>query len=110
MKKKKKAMISQPMWGRTEEEILFIRKKATEELEKLGYEVVDSFFTREWVNENSKGIKNKALWCLAKSIEIMSQCDAVYFVYGWHRARGCRIERGVAKVYGLSILEDTQKN
>lgn len=35
----------------------------------------------------------------------MGQVDAVYFAKDWQLARGCRIEREVAKAYGIKILE-----
>ena len=105
MADKKKAMISQPMWGRTNEEILFVRNKIKERLESLGYEVVDSFISEEC---NAENIKSKPLWYLAKSLEVMSTCDAVCFAYGWERTRGCCIERAVADAYGLSIFVDKE--
>lgn len=47
MKAKKKAMISQPMAGRTDAEIVEAREKAVEELEGMGYEVVNTLFIDE---------------------------------------------------------------
>ncbi len=44
----KKAMISQPMLGRTDEEILATRAKAKAALEAKGFEVVDTFFQEQW--------------------------------------------------------------
>ena len=102
-----KAMISQPMAGKTEEEIVEARNKAIEKLEELGYEVVNTLFTDEWYSEKSmseRGVVNKPLCFLAKSLDAMSACDAVYFVEGWENARGCRIERAVAEAYGIKIL------
>ena len=52
-----KAMLSQPMNGKTNEEIVAIRKRAIKELEAAGYEVVNTFFTDEWYNsENMKTV------------------------------------------------------
>lgn len=45
---KKKAMLSQPMAGRTEQEIIAARDHAIAELERRGYEVVNTLFTDEW--------------------------------------------------------------
>ena len=42
---KKKAMLSQPMAGRTEQEIIAARDHAIAELERRGYEVVNTLFT-----------------------------------------------------------------
>ena len=102
-----KAMISQPMAGKTKEEIVEARNKAIEKLEELGYEVVNTLFTDEWYSEKSmseRGVVNKPLCFLAKSLENMCLCDAVYFVEGWENARGCRIERAAAEAYGIKIL------
>ena len=43
----KKAMISQPMAGKTEEEIKVTRDKAIKKLNELGYELVNTLFTDE---------------------------------------------------------------
>lgn len=102
-----KAMISQPMAGKTEEEIVEARNKAIEKLEELGYEVVNTLFTDEWYSEKSmseRGVVNKPLCFLAKSLDAMSACDAVYFVEGWENARGCKLERAAAEAYGIKIL------
>ena len=100
-------MISQPMAGKTEEEIVEARNKAIEKLEKLGYEVVNTLFTDEWYSEKSmtkRGVVNRPLCLLAKSLDAMSACDAVYFVEGWENARGCKLERAAAEAYGIKIL------
>ena len=100
-------MISQPMAGKTEAEIAEARDKAIAKLEELGYEVVNTLFTDEWYSEKSmeeRGVVNRPLCFLAKSLENMCLCDAVYFVEGWENARGCRIERAVAEAYGIKIL------
>lgn len=106
MIKKKKVMISQPMRGLDDYKIRETRRKATEKLEKEGYEVADSYFTEEWLELNATGIKNKPLWFLAKSLAVMSDCDTVYFCKGWEKARGCFIEHEVAVAYGLEIYEE----
>jgi hypothetical protein len=102
----KRVMISQPMKGISEGKIKKTRREAAEKLEKEGYEVVQSYFTEEWIRLNAGGIKNKALWCLAKSLEVMSHCDTVYFCDGWQEARGCRIEHEAAVAYGLEVYEE----
>ena len=42
---------------------------------------------------------------MARSIDFMGRVDAVYFTKDWRLSRGCRIERQVAKEYGVKILE-----
>ena len=43
-----KAMLSQPMGGKTDGEIIETREKAIEALTKLGYDIVNTLFTDEW--------------------------------------------------------------
>lgn len=102
-----KAMISQPMAGKTPEEIVETRNRAIEFLEKNGYDVVNTLFTDVWYSESSmkdRGVVNKPLCYLAKSLENMSLCDVAYFCKGWEQARGCRIEQDAAKAYGLIVM------
>jgi hypothetical protein len=106
-KNMKTAMISQPMAGKTEQEILEEKVKATKELNKRGYEVVNTYFADEWTkkeNLEKEGVKNIPLCFLARSLAKMSTCDAVYFCKGWHNARGCKVELEAAKSYGLDII------
>ena len=100
-------MLSQPMAGKTEKEIIDTRNRAVAELEKRGYEVVNTLFTDEWYSQQSmkqRGVVQIPLCFLAKSLENMSLCHAAYFCKGWETARGCRIEHEAAKAYGLEII------
>ena len=104
---RKKAMISQPMNGLTDEEIEKTRNKAIGHLERLGYKVVNTLFTDEWYSDSSmkaRGVENIPLCFLAKSLENMSLCSVAYFCDGWEDARGCRIEHETAEAYGLDII------
>ena len=103
----KKAMLSQPMLGKTEAEIAAAREKAIAALEEKGYRVVNTLFTDEWYSDENmrkRGVEQIPLCFLAKSLENMSLCHAAYFCKGWETARGCRIEHEAAKAYGLEIL------
>ena len=102
-----KAMLSQPMAGKTEEEIIAARERAIRELKRLGYEIVSTLFTDAWYSSEAmkeRGVVNIPLCFLAKSMETMSKCHAAYFCKGWENARGCRIEHDAAKAYGLEII------
>lgn len=44
------------------------------------------------------------LWHLGRSIQMMEEADAILFVIGWSRAKGCLVEYEVAVQYGLKIL------
>ena len=98
----KKLFISQPMRGKTDEEILAVREKAIASAERnLGeqVEVIDSFF------QNAPA-EAKPLWFLGKSLELLSTADVAYFAKGWEDARGCRIENTCAIEYGIDVIED----
>lgn len=102
-----KAMLSQPMNGKTENEIVSTRDRAVAFLTNAGYEVVNTLFTDEWYSSEAmenRGVVNIPLCFLAKSLENMSKCHAAYFCNGWENARGCRIEHEAAKAYGVKII------
>ena len=104
---KMKAMLSQPMAGKTEQEIIETRERAITALKENGYDVVNTLFTDEWYSNEAmeaRGVVQIPLCFLAKSIENMSLCHATYFCKGWENARGCRIEHEAAKAYGLKII------
>lgn len=102
-----KAMLSQPMRGKTDEEIVATRERAISKLTELGYDVVNTLFTDEWYNKDKmeeRGVVQIPLVFLAKSLENMANCHAAYFCKGWEEARGCKIEHEVAKEYGVTII------
>lgn len=103
----KKAMLSQPMAGKTQAEIVSTREKAIAFLEANGYEVINTLFTDEWYSKEKmeeRGVVQIPLCFLAKSLENMSLCHAAYFCKGWEQARGCKIEHDAAMAYGLDII------
>ena len=103
----KKAMLSQPMAGKNEQEIVNTRREAMRVLSEKGFEVVNTLFTDEWYSAGpmeARGVVQIPLCFLAKSLESMSLCHAAYFCKGWERTRGCRIEHEVALAYGLEML------
>lgn len=100
----KKLFISQPMRGKTDEEIIAVREKAIKSAEELigePVEVIDSFF-------QSAPVDAKPLWFLGKSLELLSTADVAYFAEGWNEARGCRIEHECAKEYNVDRIEETE--
>lgn len=103
----KKAMFSQPMAGKSEQEITETRERAIRALEAKGYEIVNTLFTDEWYSKEKmeeRGVVQIPLCFLAKSLENMSLCHVAYFCKGWENARGCRIEHQAAKDYGMEII------
>lgn len=97
----KKLFISQPMRGKSDEEILAEREKAIKVAQELvgePVEVIDSFF-------QSAPADARPLWFLGKSLELLSTADVAYFADGWQDARGCRIEHECAVEYGIDRIE-----
>lgn len=98
-----KIFISQPMNGKTTEEIedkrsYIIGRLASQfarENERI--EIIDSFFK----NEPYEALP---LWYLGESIKLMSEADIVFFCDGWQTARGCQIEHDCALEYGIDTM------
>jgi hypothetical protein len=98
----KKLFISQPMKGKSDEDILAERQKAIKSAEeKIGepVEVIDSFFQEAPVDA-------KPLWFIGKSLELLAGADIAYFAKGWQEAKGCKIENTCAIEYGIPVIED----
>lgn len=96
----KKLFISQPMRGKSDEQIIAERRTAIQTAMRYlneDVEVIDSFFK---VAPHDA----KPLWFLGKSLELLSTADVVYFADGWQNYRGCKIEHDCAEAYGLRIL------
>ena len=99
-----KLFISQPMLGKTNEEILKVREQAIAAAQALlerdqEIEVIDSFF-------KDAPAEARPLWFLGKSLELLSTADVAYFANGWQEARGCRIEHICAVEYGIEVMEE----
>ena len=98
----KKLFISQPMRGKTDEEILAVREKAIRSAEKMlgePVEVIDSFF-------QSAPADARPLWFLGKSLELLSTADVAFFAEGWNEFRGCKIEHTCAVEYNIGRIEE----
>ena len=95
-----KAFISQPMRGRTGEEILAERNDIECRLrEEFGeVEVLETFY-------DDFGPDAKPLEYLARSISDLAKADVAYFAKGWQNARGCKIENMCAIEYGIHTIE-----
>ena len=97
----KKLFISQPMKGKSDEEILQEREIAIQKAKEAcgeDVEVIDSFFQNAPADA-------RPLWFLGKSLELLSAADIAYFAPGWDRARGCMIEHECAVRYGINTIE-----
>ena len=93
-----KIFISQPMNGKTTEEIENERNYIIDRLrENECVEIIDSFF-------KDAPHDTKPLWYLGESIKLMSEADVVFFCNGWQTARGCQIEHDCALEYGIDTM------
>lgn len=93
-----KLMISQPMKGKTNEQIREERAKLVKQLADKGNEVVDTVF------ENAPADEDIAIYMLSQSIRYIGKVDGVVFMKGWEKARGCKIEHEVAVEYGKQVF------
>lgn len=99
--------ISQPMRGKTDEQIEREREELVEIAEAMyfgcgGVEVIDSFFKG---GLNAPTGSKVPLYHLSKSLELLATADAVIFAKDWQGARGCRIEHECAKQYRVPMIE-----
>lgn len=97
----KKLFISQPMKGKSKDEILAEREKAIQRAKEALHddvEVIDSYF------ENAPAC-NRPLWFLGESLKLLAIADVAYFALGWEDARGCKIEHTCALEYGIDVIE-----
>ncbi len=90
-----KIMISQPMRGKTNEQIKKERKCLIDAIEASAGKYLDTIF------DNVKD--GTPLHYLSKSIEYLDEADVIWFMPGWEKSRGCRIEFECAKEYGKNI-------
>lgn len=98
-KKTIKIFISQPMRNKTREEILLEREKLKIAIKRDIFPNENIELINSVLDENDA--KNKPLWCLGKSIQLLSEADVVIFTEDYAKARGCRVERICAGYYGI---------
>lgn len=97
-----RVFISQPMKGKTKEEIDADRAFACWLLEKTGHVVEGGY-----VGVPPKCM-NEPLWCLGESLKILSRCDVLLYLGERDRntklPRGCAAEIHCAGSYGIPVL------
>ena len=108
----KKLFISQPMRGKTKEEIEETRQRAIESAtahikEEYGQdeevEVINSFVDSSLVQKDCV----MSLWMLGAALQKLSMADVAYFCKGYEDSRGCRVENLAAVDYGIElVIED----
>ncbi len=93
-----KVFISQPMQGKTDEEIKRVRDTDIEFIKTVypDAEIIDSF-----IPENAPKNSRSGVYKLGQSIQLLAGADLLFLSAGWDKARGCRIEHSVAVAYGI---------
>lgn len=100
-----KVFVSQPMNGESEAIIqsrnydaeCWLRDNLGERIESV------SAYTNDECPEKMTG-PQIGLWYMARSIEKMTECDAILMWGEWQKSRGCKIEAKIAQEYGLPII------
>ena len=97
----KKLFISQPMRGKTAEEIMKERKRM---IARAGEIVCDEIEVLDTYYQDFDG--NRVSF-LARSISDLSKADVAIFAPGWEDFSGCRCEHAVCEEYGIAHIHDT---
>lgn len=102
----KKLFISQPMNGKTDDEIRAERQRMIDKaVEHFGepVNIINSFFDENnpitFLTEGFDGLGH-----LGMSLCLLSKADAVMFADGWQNFRGCKIEHECAIQYGIPVI------
>lgn len=101
-----KVFLSQPMRGKTHEEILSsireVQEFLTKYLDSTNVEIIESY---------SPSNKNKEpLVALGDSIKDLSKADLAVFLNDWNQYRGCIIEHHTAKIYEIPHISVQNEN
>ena len=109
----KNIFISQPMSGKSEEEILATRQKEIDKIHQLfdadGVEIniIDSYIddaTRKHFKEHVSDDINWDIFWLSQSLERLAMADMIWLCDGWEYSKGCNVELECAMQYGISIV------
>lgn len=116
----KNVFISQPMTGKSEEEILATRRKEMDKVYQFAnnndmqVNVVDSYIeddTRKSFQQWMPEVINWDLYWLSQSLHRLALADVLWLCDGWEQSKGCKIELECAIQYGLDIIyPPMQKN
>lgn len=100
-----KVFISQPMQGKTDEEIRQTRAKDIAFIRTIypDAEIIDSFMPESAPKNSRAGV-----YKLGQSIQLLAGADVLFLSKGWEQARGCRIEHSVAVAYGIKCHYSNQ--
>ena len=97
-----KVFISQPMSGKTDEEILNRRQEIMEMIKSVYLNDVE--FINSIIKEQpNDDVNYDSVWYLGQSIQKLSNATMAYFDKDWHKTKGCQIEYNVCKTYGIPV-------
>ena len=109
----KNIFISQPMTGKSEEEILATRQKEIDKIHQLfdadGVEIniiasyIDDATRKHFQKYTSDDINWDIFW-LSQSLERLAMADMIWLCDGWEYSNGCNIELECATRYGVGIM------
>ena len=109
----KNIFISQPMTGRSEEEILATRQREIEKIHQrfdadgVEINIIDSYIddaTRKHFKEHVSDDINWDIFWLSQSLERLAMADIIWLCDGWEYSNGCNIELECATRYGVGIM------
>ncbi|NLB79698.1 MAG: DUF4406 domain-containing protein [Clostridiaceae bacterium] len=104
---RERVFISQPLKGRTDEQIFEKRHEIVALLINKGYVVLDPFLEEYSDLENVPPFRaNDSMAYLGKSIEILASADIIFMVADWEFERRCKVEHRIAKEHGLRVAYD----
>nr|DAK46636.1 MAG TPA: protein of unknown function (DUF4406) [Bacteriophage sp.] len=101
-----KVFLSQPMRGKTHEEILSsireVQEFLTKYLDSTNIEIIESY--------SPKNKSKEPLVALGDSIKMLANADLAVFLNDWNQYRGCIIEYHTAKVYEVPHISVKNEN
>ena len=113
MKKIINVFISQPMTGKSEEEILATRQEAIDKIHQLvskdgeQVNIIDSYIDDATRNEFQGRMGDAINWdiyWLSQSLQRLALADTIWLCDGWEYSKGCNVELECAIQYGLDIV------
>lgn len=101
-----KVFLSQPMRGKTHEEILSnireVQEFLTKYLDSTNIEIIESY--------SPKNKSKEPLVALGDSIKMLANADLAVFLDDWNQYRGCIIEYHAAKIYEVPHISVKSEN
>ena len=109
----KNIFISQPMTGKSEEEILETRQKEIDKIHQLASKdgeqvhIIDSYIDDATRNDFQRRMSDAINWdiyWLSQSLQKLAMADMIWLCDGWEHSKGCNVELECAIQYGLNIV------